>query len=167
MQPHLPLPLPLFRANIRRQLIWVYRTGTTPCAWHECDHPGDSDSLDQEAYCPSPSLSSLLYLRFLRPVPAPHGMRKCSFYMPKESSHTHLLEGKTNLLRLRQQIPLNDAELAAVEDGVEAMEKLLQQLADIHTPDSAMAREQNFTTTASKEGRPFEIVTRKEEDPTH
>lgn len=52
------------------------------------------------------------------------------------------------MLRLRQQIPLNDAELAAVEDGVETMEKLLQQLADIHTPDSAMAREQNFTTTA-------------------
>jgi hypothetical protein len=87
--------------------------------------------------------------------------------MPKESSHTHLLAGKTNLLRLRQQIPLNDAELAAVEDGVEAMEKRLQQLADIHTPDRAMAREQNFTMTASKEGLPFEIATRKEEDPTH
>ena len=85
--------------------------------------------------------------------------------MPKASSRAHLLGGKTNLLRLRQQIPLNDAELAAVEDGVETMEKLLQQLADIHTPDSAMAREQNFTTTASKEGLPFEIATRKEEAP--
>jgi hypothetical protein len=87
--------------------------------------------------------------------------------MPKASSHTHLLGGKTNLLRLGQQIPLNDAELAAVEDGVETMEKLLQQFADIHSPDSAMAREQNFTTTASKEGLRFEIATRKEEDPTH
>ena len=71
------------------------------------------------------------------------------------------------MLRLGQQIPLNDAELAAVEDGVETMEKLLQQFADIHSPDSAMAREQNFTTTASKEGLRFEIATRKEEDPTH
>jgi hypothetical protein len=30
-----------------------------------------------------------------------------------------------------------------------------------------MAREQNFTTTASKGGLPFEIATQKEEDPTH
>jgi len=36
---------------------------------------------------------------------------KCSFYMPKGSTASALLEGKSNLLRMRQEIPLNDAEL--------------------------------------------------------
>jgi hypothetical protein len=43
---------------------------------------------------------------------------KCSFYLPKESTRAHLLEAKANLLRLRQDIPLADVELAAVEDGL-------------------------------------------------
>ena len=36
-----------------------------------------------------------------------------------------LVQGKANLLQLRQEIPLSDSELAAVDDGVVAMEKLL------------------------------------------
>jgi hypothetical protein len=45
----------------------------------------------------------------------PHRMAcaKCSFYMPKGSTAAALLEGKRNLLRMRQEIPLSDAELAA------------------------------------------------------
>ena len=45
-----------------------------------------------------------------------------------------LLEGKSNLLRMRQEIPLSDAELAALDDGVSALEPLLSRLADVPTP---------------------------------
>ena len=59
---------------------------------------------------------------------------KCSFYLPQGSSQLQLLQGKTNLLQLCPEIPLNDWELAAVDDGVATMEKLLEQLADVPTP---------------------------------
>jgi hypothetical protein len=55
---------------------------------------------------------------------------KCSFYVPKGSSQVQMLQGKANLLQLRQEIPLNDSELAAVDDGVAAMEKLLMYEVD-------------------------------------
>jgi integrase len=66
----------------------------------------------------------------------PHRMAcaKCSFYLPKESTAAALLEGKSNLLRMRQEIPLTEAEIAAVEDGVSALESLLSRLANIPTP---------------------------------
>src|SRR5450755_2963299 len=66
----------------------------------------------------------------------PHRMAcaKCDFYMPKESSSALLLEGKRNLLRLLQEIPLGEAEQAAVEEGVTAFEALLTKLADVPTP---------------------------------
>jgi hypothetical protein len=66
----------------------------------------------------------------------PHRMAcaKCSFYMPKGSTMAALLEGKNNLLRMRQEIPLSDAELAALDDGVSALESLLTRLADVPTP---------------------------------
>ncbi len=51
---------------------------------------------------------------------------KCSFYLPKESTKAQLLEAKANLLRLRQDIPLADAELAAVEGGVGPMSGCLR-----------------------------------------
>jgi integrase len=66
----------------------------------------------------------------------PHRMAcaKCSFYMPKGSTASALLEGKSNLLRMRQEIPLNEAELAALDDGVSALESLLSRLACVPTP---------------------------------
>lgn len=66
---------------------------------------------------------------------------KCSFYMPKSSSKSQLLEGKSNLLRLRQEIPLNDEELAAVDDGLVAVDKLLKSLADVATPSGKTPRQ--------------------------
>jgi hypothetical protein len=39
---------------------------------------------------------------------------KCNFYLPKNSSPAQLVQGKANLLQLRQEIPLSDAEVAAV-----------------------------------------------------
>jgi hypothetical protein len=66
----------------------------------------------------------------------PHRMAcaKCDFYIIKGSGRAQVLEGKASLLRMRQELPLNDAELAAVDDGLAAFEKLLSQLADVPTP---------------------------------
>jgi integrase len=66
----------------------------------------------------------------------PHRMAcaKCAFYVPKGSSKALLLEGKANLLWLLQEIPLNDEEREAVEDGVQAMERLCERLANVPTP---------------------------------
>ncbi len=66
----------------------------------------------------------------------PHRMAcaKCAFYCPKGSSQAQLLEGKANLQRMLQEIPLTEDECAAVEDGIAAMEKLCKQLADVPTP---------------------------------
>jgi integrase len=73
----------------------------------------------------------------------PHRMAcaKCSFYLPKDSTKALLLEAKTNLLRLRQDIPLGEAELSAVEDGLTAYEQLLAKLADVPTPAGPTPRE--------------------------
>ncbi len=73
----------------------------------------------------------------------PHRMAcaKCSFYLPKQSSQAQLLEGKANLIQLRQGIPLSDSELAAVDDGVVAMENLIGKLADVPTPAGPTPRE--------------------------
>ena len=66
---------------------------------------------------------------------------KCSFYTPKSSTAALLLEGKTNLLRMRQEIPLLEGELAAIDDGVGALDQLLKKLADVPTPEGPTPRE--------------------------
>ena len=53
---------------------------------------------------------------------------------PKGSTASALLEGKSNLMRMRQEIPLNESELAALDDGLSAIESLLSRLANIPTP---------------------------------
>lgn len=67
----------------------------------------------------------------------PHRMAcaKCSFYMPKESSKAQTLEVSANLSRMLQEMPLQEGERAAVEDGIEAMTKLANSLRDTATPD--------------------------------
>jgi hypothetical protein len=59
---------------------------------------------------------------------------KCSFYTPKGSTASVLLEGKNNLLRMRQEIPLTGAEAAPVDDGASALDPLLKRLANVPTP---------------------------------
>jgi hypothetical protein len=73
----------------------------------------------------------------------PHRMAcaRCAFYVPKGSSKALLLEGKANLLRLRQEIPLNDAELKAVDEGIAAHDELVAKLADVPAPDGATPRQ--------------------------
>jgi hypothetical protein len=74
-------------------------------------------------------------------VPTSDACAKCGFYVPKDSSRAQLLEGKANLLRMRQEIPLSEAELTAVDDGVDALQRLLDQLADVATPAGPTPRQ--------------------------
>ena len=73
----------------------------------------------------------------------PHRMAcaKCSFYLPKDSTKALLVEGKGNLLRMLQEIPLTDEEKSAVEDGIIALGTLADSLADIPTPDGRTPKE--------------------------
>jgi hypothetical protein len=72
----------------------------------------------------------------------PHRMAcaQCSFYVPKESTQAQLLEAKSNLLRLRQDTPLSEPELAAVDQGITAYEKLIAVLVDVPAPDGKTPR---------------------------
>lgn len=60
---------------------------------------------------------------------------KCSFYLPKEATAALLEEGKVNLHRMRQEISLTDDERIAVDDGTQALTKLVERLAAIPMPD--------------------------------
>jgi hypothetical protein len=84
----------------------------------------------------------------------PHRMAcaKCAFYQPKPSAARLFLEGKLGLLRLKQDIPLTEAETAAVDDGVTAFETLLVQLADIPTPAGPTPRELELETPSTLTG---------------
>lgn len=59
---------------------------------------------------------------------------KCDFYVPKRSSEAQILESKSNLIRLKQEISLTDDELLAVDEGVELMNKLIEKLSNVPTP---------------------------------
>lgn len=94
----------------------------------------------------------------------PHRMAcaKCSFYLPKKSSQAQILEGKANLLRFFQEIPLSEEERAAVEDGIEAMEKLYERLGDVPTPAGPTP---NQLLTGSQETKtiiPLEKIRRRQ-----
>ena len=54
--------------------------------------------------------------------------------MPKQSSKAQSIEAKANLLRLTQEIPLNEDELRAVEDGIAGHERLVAKLSSVPTP---------------------------------
>jgi integrase len=73
----------------------------------------------------------------------PHRMAcaRCSFYVPKPSTQAQMLEAKANLLRLRQDIPLSEQEIAAVEEGVVAYDRLIASLTDVPTPAGATPNE--------------------------
>jgi integrase len=66
----------------------------------------------------------------------PHRMAcaRCDYYMPKESSRFLIIEARGHLLRMRQEIPLTEAETAAVDDGIGAMDRLCAALVDVPTP---------------------------------
>lgn len=93
----------------------------------------------------------------------PHRMAcaRCSFYRPKGSTQAQLLEGKANLLHMLQEIPLSEEERAAVEDGIEAMEKLCQQLANVPTPAGPTPNQLAMAGSNAQGMIPVEQVRRK------
>lgn len=82
----------------------------------------------------------------------PHRMAcaRCSFYVPKGSTAAQLLEGKTNLSRMREEIPLTEEETAAVEEGIGLHEKLLAGLADVPTPSGPTPRQLGIVPLSAK-----------------
>jgi hypothetical protein len=73
----------------------------------------------------------------------PHRMAcaRCDFYLPKGSTKAQLVEAKDNLQRMLASIPLTDDERAAVDEGAEALDRLLGQLADVPTPAGPTPRQ--------------------------
>ena len=59
---------------------------------------------------------------------------RCDFYVPKESDRGLWLQTRDSLLKLLQEIPLSEEERAAVDGDVQALDRLLQRLADVSTP---------------------------------
>ena len=90
---------------------------------------------------------------FFDQCPYRMGCARCDFYLPKESSRAQMIEAKENLLRLRQEIPLTDEELAAVQDGVAAYENLLTKLMDLPSPAGPSLRKINECVSDPKEVR--------------
>ncbi len=60
---------------------------------------------------------------------------RCGFYIPKGSSKAQIIEAKSNLERMLQEIPLTEEEQFAVTEGIDALAKLKEKLADVTTPD--------------------------------
>ena len=58
----------------------------------------------------------------------------CGFYIPKNSSKAQIIEAKGNLERMLQEIPLTEEEQFAIEEGIEALTKLKEKLANTPTP---------------------------------
>jgi hypothetical protein len=73
---------------------------------------------------------------------------RCDFYAPKDSTKAQLIEAKANLQRMAAAIPLTDDERAAVDDGQEALDRLLDRLADTPTPAGPTPRELDVPSTA-------------------
>lgn len=73
----------------------------------------------------------------------PHRMAcaRCDFYLPKQSSRAQLVEAKAGAQRMLVEIPLTDDERAAVEGDHNAVERLIDLLADTPTPAGPTRRE--------------------------
>lgn len=73
----------------------------------------------------------------------PHRMAcaRCDFYGPKNSSQGQLLEAKTNLLHLLQEVPLTEEERAAADGDLAAVERLVAKLTDQLTPSGQTPRQ--------------------------
>ena len=90
----------------------------------------------------------------------PHRMAcaKCAFYRPKGSTLAQMLEGKANLVRMLQEMPLTEEERAAVDDGVAAYEALLAQLADVSTPAGPTPRQLAHGPRLCRYSSPFLLL---------
>jgi integrase len=58
----------------------------------------------------------------------------CDFYTPKASSSAQLLEAKQGLQRMLVGVPLTDDERAAIDNDHDAVDRLIERLANVATP---------------------------------
>ena len=72
---------------------------------------------------------------------------RCDFYKPKESSWGQLLEAKSNLLRLLQEVPIAEEERAAIDGDLAALDQLVKRLADQPTPSGQTPKELSALST--------------------
>jgi hypothetical protein len=88
----------------------------------------------------------------------PHRMAcaRCDFYIPKPSGKAQMLEAKANVDRRLALIPLTDGERAAIEQDRQALERLLEGLADTPTPEGPTPRELS-ARPPSVQAQPVEI----------
>ena len=59
---------------------------------------------------------------------------RCAFYVTKVSTRAQLVEAKASLQHMLLTIPLTDDVRAAVDEGADAVNRLLARLADTPTP---------------------------------
>jgi hypothetical protein len=73
----------------------------------------------------------------------PHRMAcaRCDFYLPKPSGRAQMLEARADVDRRLARIPLTDGERAAIEQDRQALDRLLESLADTPTPTGPTPRE--------------------------
>ncbi|MFH9862214.1 hypothetical protein [Streptomyces sp. NPDC017202] len=74
---------------------------------------------------------------------------RCDFYTLKNSSKAQLLEAKKNLQRMLASIPLTEDERAAVDDGQDAVDALLDRLTDVPTPAGPTPRQLGLPATVT------------------
>lgn len=74
---------------------------------------------------------------------------RCASYVPKHSATAQWQETQSHLLRMREAIPLTEEMMAALDEGLEAIQKLLDRLVD--TPTLSGATPRDLGTTDERE----------------
>jgi hypothetical protein len=89
----------------------------------------------------------------------PHRMAcaRCDFYIPKPSGKAQMLEAKADVDRRLALIPLTDSERAAIEQDRQALDRLLEGLADTPTPAGPTPREIEAGSSCVHPKRDLEI----------
>jgi hypothetical protein len=82
---------------------------------------------------------------------------RCDFYIPKPSGKAQMLEAKADVDRRLALIPLTDSERAAIEQDRQALDRLLETLADTPTPTGPTPRELAARPSSAPAQRGIEI----------
>jgi len=80
---------------------------------------------------------------------------RCDFYKPKESSWAQLLEARSNLLRLLQEVPLAEEEHAAANGDLAALYRLVARLALQPAPSGQTPQELSHCTSCQSSARNY------------
>ena len=91
----------------------------------------------------------LLHVQFLRTMSTPNGLCPLRFLHPEGLQQSATVGGQGKLQRMLASVPLTDDEQAAVDDGQAALDRLLERLIDVATPDGETPREIGVPATAT------------------